>query len=98
MIEQDASNLIHKLSAMREELRERYSVKSIGIFGSFARGDAEQNSDVDVLVELAEPTFDHYIDLKFELERIFQRSVDLVMAETLKPRLKPFVEKEVIYA
>ena len=98
MIEQDASNLIHKLSAMREELRERYSVNSIGIFGSFARGDAEQNSDVDVLVELAEPTFDHYIDLKFELERIFQRSVDLVMAETLKPRLKPFVEKEVIYA
>ena len=59
---------------------------------------ANAESDVDILVELAEPTFDHYMDLKFYLEEILNRSVDLVMADTVKPRLKPIIGKEVVYA
>jgi hypothetical protein len=83
---------------MRSDLAMRFSVRSIGVFGSFARGDAEPESDVDILVELADPTFDHYMDLKFKLEEVFQRPVDLVMADTVKPRLKPIIEREVVYA
>ncbi len=62
----------------------------IGLFGSFARGDAGPGSDVDVLVEFADPfvTFDRYMDLKFYLEDLFGRRVDLVIRRTLKPRIR----------
>lgn len=95
---QTASGVVQSISGVREELRERFSVVRIGVFGSFARGDETPESDVDIVVELAEPTFDHYMDLKFRLEEVLQRPVDLVMADTLKPRLKPIVEREVVYA
>ena len=68
------------------------------MFGSFARGDKRAESDVDIIVALAEPTFDHYMDLKFRLEEVLRRPVDLVIADTVKPRLKPIIEREVIYA
>ena len=95
---EDASSVVQRIAGMRRELSERFSVKRIGVFGSIARGDAGVESDVDVIVELAEPTFDHYMDLKFRLEEVLQRPVDLVMADTVKPRLKSIVEQEVVYA
>ena len=67
-------------------------MKRIGVFGSFARGDKRTESDVDIIVELAELTFDNYMDLKFRLEEDLQRPVDLVVADTVKPRLKPIIE------
>ncbi len=62
------------------------------------RGEDSPESDVDILVDFVETTFDHYMDLKFYLEKLFGRPVDLVIADTVKPRLKPAIEKEVIYA
>jgi hypothetical protein len=53
---------------------------------------------VDVLVELQNPTFDHYMDLKFELEDNLGMPVDLVLADSLKERLRPLIEREVTYA
>ncbi|MFZ3046025.1 MAG: nucleotidyltransferase domain-containing protein [Desulfatirhabdiaceae bacterium] len=47
-----------------------------GVFWSFARGDAGPESDVDIVVELTGPTFDHYMDLKFRLEAVLKRPVD----------------------
>jgi hypothetical protein len=96
--QKDRFDVLQVIREMRSDLAMRFSVRSIGVFGSFARGDAEPESDVDILVELADPTFDHYMDLKFKLEEVFQRPVDLVMADTVKPRLKPIIEREVVYA
>jgi predicted nucleotidyltransferase len=93
-----AYSVINRIASIREELRDRYTVTRIGVFGSFARGEQRPESDVDVIVELAQPTFDHYMDLKFRLEEVLQRPVDLVMMETLKPRLRPIIEQEVVYA
>jgi predicted nucleotidyltransferase len=93
-----AGNVLGKIAGMRGELRDRFTVIRIGVFGSFARGDERAESDVDIIVELAEPTFDHYMNLKFRLEEVLQRPVDLVLADTVKPRLKPIIEKEVVYA
>jgi len=78
-------------------MRERFSVKRIGLFGSCARDEVAGESDIDLLVEFENPTFDHYMDLKFFLEELFETQVDLVMADTLKPRLKPYIAREVIY-
>ena len=91
-------NVVKKIAEMRRELNEQFTVTRIGVFGSYARGDERSESDIDIIVELAEPTFDHYMDLKFKLEEVFQRPVDLVMAESVKPRIKPIIEKEVVYA
>jgi uncharacterized protein len=86
------------LTSVRRELRERFTVVRIGVFGSWARGEEAPDSDVDILVELADPTFDRYMDLKFRLEELLERPVDLVPADTVKPRIKPIIEREVVYA
>jgi uncharacterized protein len=98
MKQDTTSSVVQRIAGMRLELSERFTVKRIGVFGSFARGDAGPESDVDIVVELTEPTFDHYMDLKFRLEDVLKRPVDLVMADTVKPRLKPIIDQEVVYA
>lgn len=90
--------LLRFMKDQQADLARRFTVRRIGVFGSMARGDANLTSDVDILVELAEPTFDHYMDLKFYLESVLGRPVDLVLHDTIKPRLKTIIEHEVVYA
>jgi len=90
--------ILEQLSQRAEELKQNFSVRTIGLFGSLARNEHDRESDVDILVDLAEPTFDHYMDLKFYLESLFGRQVDLVTADTIKPRLNEVIKREVIYA
>ena len=83
-----------------EENRDRiksFGVKEIGVFGSVARGEQTEKSDVDVLVELEKETFDAYMRLMFFLEDLFGRKVDLVMKDTIKPLIKDRILAETIY-
>ena len=77
-----------------------YGVKKVGLFGSFARSRQNAKSDIDVLVEFERggKTFDNYMNLKFYLEKLFHRKVDLVIKEALKTRIKNRILSEVIYA
>jgi len=93
-----SDDILAYLRQSRERFAQLYSVRRIGIFGSAARGEAREDSDLDVLVEMSEPTFDRYMDLKFELEDAFGTSVDLVLSDTIKERLRPIIEQEVVYA
>lgn len=86
------------LKQHKKDLATRFAVRRIGLFGSVLRGSTGDESDVDILVELALPTFDHYMDLKFFLEDHLGRPVDLILADSLKPRLKPIITREVVYA
>jgi predicted nucleotidyltransferase len=86
------------LKQHRARLHEGFSVKRIGLFGSYVRNEATSGSDIDLLVEFDVPTFDHYMDLKFFLEDQFQNPVDLIMADCVKPRLRPYISQEVVYA
>jgi predicted nucleotidyltransferase len=86
------------LKQHKKDLETRFSVRRIGLFGSVLHGSAGERSDVDILVELANPTFDHYMDLKFFLEDRLGMPVDLVLADSLKPRIKPIITREVAYA
>lgn len=90
------------LTLLRQQasvIADRYGVRRIGLFGSFAREGAGPASDVDVLVEFADPyvTFDRYMDLKIFLEDLFARRVDLVLRHTLKPRIRSAVEEETVF-
>ncbi|HEG42969.1 hypothetical protein LCGC14_1991690 [marine sediment metagenome] len=95
---QTNEDILNKLNQHAEKLQKSFSVHRIGLFGSYVHGSAKQSSDVDILVELTDPSFDHYMDLKFYLEQLFGTSVDLVLADTIKPRLQPIIAREVIYA
>jgi len=73
------------------ELKKRFGVATIGIFGSYVRGEERPESDVDVLVTFrkGEKTFDNYMDCKFYLEDLFGRKVDLVMKGAIKNGSNP---------
>jgi uncharacterized protein len=95
---QQGHRLLDQLRAAVPEMKERFGVKRIGVFGSAARGEAGPESDVDVLVEFEDPAFDRYMDLKFYLEDLFGRPCDLVLEESLKDSLRESVRGEVLYA
>jgi hypothetical protein len=77
-----------------------YGIKRIGIFGSFARSSQNNKSDIDVLVEFypEEKSFDNYMELKFFLEKLLRRKVDLVIKDAIKPRIKRYILDGVLYA
>jgi predicted nucleotidyltransferase len=93
-------DVVTTLKSNLEVIRQKFGVKRIGIFGSFARGEEREDSDLDVLVvfEEGQKTFDNYMDLKFYLEDLFGRKVDLVTEKALKPQLKDIILKDVVYA
>jgi uncharacterized protein len=75
-----------------------FGVKSMAVFGSVARGESHPESDVDILVDFeGQATFNRYMDLKFYLEDLLGRKVDLITHKALKPRMRPNVEEEAIY-
>ena len=74
-----------------------YGVKRLGLFGSYVKETAHSESDIDLLVELEEVSFDRYMELRIFLEDLFEKKIDLVIADSLKPRLRPRIEKEVEY-
>ncbi len=78
----------------------KFGVKRIGLFGSYVRDEQKPMSDIDILVEFekGKVQFDNYMDLKFFLEDLFQLKVDLVMKDTIKPDLKPYILGSVKYA
>jgi hypothetical protein len=93
-------DVLRLLRENEDHMIESFGVKKIGLFGSFARGEGRIDSDIDVLVEFREgqKTFDNYMELKFYLEDLFKRDVDLVLETSIKPRLKDYILKEAVYA
>ena len=86
------------LKSQKQLLKEKFQVKKIGVFGSFARGEQSKNSDVDILVEFYEPVGWEFFDLQDYLEDLLKRDVDLVTKKALKPQIKTVVLNEVKYA
>jgi len=79
---------------------QKYGVKRIGLFGSYARGEQVLKSDIDILVEFKKglKNFDNYMDLKFYLEELFGYKVDLVINDSIKPSLREPILSGVTYA
>jgi hypothetical protein len=90
-------SILKTLGDHREEVR-RFGVRSLGLFGSAVRGEATATSDLDFVVEFENPSFDSYMDLLEYLEKLFGQPVDLVLASTLKPRLRESILRETVHA
>jgi predicted nucleotidyltransferase len=90
--------ILDLLKSHAKEIKACFGVKRIGLFGSFARGEQKETSDIDILVEFEKPTFKNFMGLSFYLEDLFGRDVDLVTVKGLHPRVRPYVEKNVIWS
>lgn len=90
-------NILHILAKNKESLYSKYPIKSLAIFGSAARGEDSQDSDVDVLVEFNENIGIRFIDLAEEIESLLNRHVDLVSKKAVKPKYYETIKDEIIY-
>lgn len=78
--------------------KQALGIERLGLFGSFARGDAKENSDIDIIISLREPNLLSYATITRQLETVFGRHVDLVSAKShLGESFRYQLEKEVIY-
>jgi predicted nucleotidyltransferase len=88
---------LHILEAHRQELREHFGVKSLRLFGSVARDEASEQSDVDVVVDFEEtPSLFGFLRLQGYLQDLLGTKVDLVTETGLRERARPFVEKDAV--
>ncbi len=86
------------LSRHRKDISENFRVKDMGVFGSFIRGEANENSDVDILVTFDAPIgLFRFLSLEDYLEGLLGLKVDLVSRDALKPRIGARILKEVVY-
>lgn len=85
----------------KEEVKKRYKIKEIGVFGSYVRGEQKKRgSDIDILVEFEEgeiPDLFKFIEMERYLSRLLGKKVDLVRKKVIRPELKDIVLKEVVY-
>lgn len=94
----DRQNVLERLSREAPELRCRFGVKDLAVFGSVARDQAGPSSDLDVLISFeGVPDFDRFMDVKLHLEDLFDVPVDLVTPAALRPEIRPHVEREAIH-
>lgn len=93
--------IINTLRQQKDLLRTKFYVKNIGIFGSFARNEANENSDIDFLVEFEEGNLDYYMirrNLYDFLTSEFKRDVDVAISKAIKPFYKKLILNEAVYA
>ena len=91
------NHIISKLKELKPTLYAEYSVTEIGLFGSFADGTFNDESDIDILVELERPIGWKFFSLELYLEKIFERKIDLVTKNALKDQIKDRILKQINY-
>jgi predicted nucleotidyltransferase len=89
--------ILKVLEQERDTIRQ-YGARRLGLFGSYARGEATEQSDLDFIVEFERKSFDAYMDLREFLEKRFNCPVDLVIADAVKPALRHPIIDQAIYA
>ncbi|MGD9655037.1 MAG: nucleotidyltransferase family protein [Sulfuricurvum sp.] len=86
------------LKTHKQELHTRFGVASIGLFGSYAKNLQTEQSDIDLAVEIqSENSFRSFFGLKSYLEAQFGKTIDLGIEHDLKPIVREYVKKEIIY-
>ena len=86
------------MKANKAQIFASFDVKDLAIFGSTARDQAREDSDIDVLVEFGAPaTAQRYFGVQFYLEDLLGHPVDLVTRKALRPEFAPYVEKDLIH-
>ena len=94
----NGDKVVKTLREHRQTPAERFGVTSLALFGSFARAQATDTSDIDILVRFDGPaTSKSYFGVQFYLEDLLGRPVDLVTDKALRPQFRPYVEREAVH-
>ncbi|MCA2004358.1 MAG: nucleotidyltransferase family protein [Ignavibacterium sp.] len=93
----DRENILKMLEQIKPVLFKKYPLKEIALFGSVSRQESSSESDIDILVDFYEPVGIEFIHLQIELEKYFNRKVDLVSKKGLKEGYLKEIEKELLY-
>ena len=90
--------ILNKLQAHKPTLAEHFGVTGLALFGSYARDQATEDSDVDILVSFDGPaTSKTFFGVQFYIEDLLGRPVDLVTEKALRPEIRPYVEREALH-
>ncbi|MBI2260032.1 MAG: nucleotidyltransferase family protein [Flavobacteriia bacterium] len=89
--------IIQKLSELKPKLQQNYPVEKIAIFGSYARNEATEKSDVDVMVEINGKIGISFMTLANEIEDYLGIKTDVVSSRGIKPRIMECIKKDLIY-
>ena len=96
MVMKDIIKILHNY---KKEVANEYNILTIGIFGSVARGEAGDDSDVDIVIRVSEPDFFVLAGIKDDLENRLNKSVDIVSyTDSMNPFLKKRIDNEALYA
>ena len=88
-------DLLELLRSHKEDLKERFGVTEISLFGSFARDEATEDSDIDVIVKFkGSPTFKTYFGAQIYIEDLLGRKVDLATEEEIRKEVLPYVTRD----
>ncbi len=92
--------ILNYLKSNQEYYYNQFGVEFIGLFGSFARDEANENSDIDILYKIEKNkklSMFNYLKLNKQLEDFFHKKIDLVRDEVLKPQLKKYIQRDLNY-
>ena len=89
--------ILEALRDLKPELKAKYKLRSIALFGSYARGEQTSESDVDVLVDVDPGIGLGFVDLADTIEARLGVKTDVVPADGVKPRYQAFIQKDVVY-
>lgn len=89
--------ILQILKANKAALQNKYPIGGLGVFGSYARGDAKEGSDIDIAVEIIGPMGLSFIAMAIEIEDLFGVKVDVVPKRSIKPDYLPYIEKDIVY-
>lgn len=94
----ELQDCIEKLSDFKRTFAQKFGITKLGIFGSVARNEQTEDSDIDIVVEVRKPTLQLMYELKEALKQLFNCEVDLVrFRDTLRPLFKSNIQRDVIY-
>ncbi len=96
----DAALILDYLRKNKDRLFQKYQLTQIGIFGSIARGEQTENSDIDIIIEFEPDTSDLYalkLNLRNEIQSKFNRPVDICRLKYIKPIFRSQIESEIRY-
>ena len=95
----NTADYLQLLRQYKASASKKYGIKRIGIFGSVARGEQTENSDVDIVVSLTQPRLFNLVHIKEELQQLFGRPVDIVRErDNMDILLKNCIQRDGIYA
>ena len=91
--------IINFLRSHKDEMHEKFGLVKIGLFGSYARGEEREDSDIDLAVEIKSSNkFRSFFGLKAYLEDGLQKKIDMGIESSIKPIVQQYIEKEIEYA